>query len=730
MSDRTSQKALAEFVAEAQETIETLDRELMRLEDARHGADPEPEVLNAVFRAAHTLKGLSSMFGVERMASLAHALEDELDLLRLGKQALDAPILDALLAAPALFSRMTKEEAEGTLPATVEAGAQLAARLRDASRAGATLAGATDPVAAYGVDPAVLAVLTEYEESRLRANVARGMALWRVRATFDLATFDTGLEALKQRLKKHGEVVATLPSTEAGDPAAIAFEILLGSTASQADLAAAAGADAVASPLLRRAALREAWPAAPAEPAGAPPQFPPPALLGAVELAPSPAVEPSAAALRDAGPAPAPAPEPPLPMPDVDASLRSVSQAVKVDIHKLDRLMNVVGELVLVKTSLLELAERLRAGGDVGALSLELHRESRTLARKLNDLQGGILEVRMVPLGQIFDKLSRMVRKLARELGAKEVEFEVRGGDVELDKLIVEELSDPLMHLIRNALDHGVEPVERRLLAGKPRAGRIRLSAKQKGSHVEITVEDDGAGIDDRRIREVAVARGLARREHVAQLSRRELLNLIFVPGFSTARQVTALSGRGVGMDVVKNNIANLSGIIDLHTTLGEGTRFEITLPVTLAIVRALVVDVASRVYAVPMSSVLEIVTLQPADLRTIETREVLTLRGATLPLVRLSKLFGLEAPRPPRQGPAFVVVVGLAQERLGVAVDGLVGQQDVVVKPLGRALQGVRGIAGATDLGNRRTALVLDVGAIIEEVVRGGDAPAVEVAG
>jgi two-component system chemotaxis sensor kinase CheA len=271
------------------------------------------------------------------------------------------------------------------------------------------------------------------------------------------------------------------------------------------------------------------------------------------------------------------------------------------------------------------------------------------------------------------------------------------------------------MHLIRNSLDHGIEPPEARRAAGKPPAGRLRLAAAQKGSRVVVAVEDDGAGMDERRIREVAVRRGLVSAEAAAELGRVEALNLIFLPGFSTAREVTALSGRGVGMDVVRNNIGNLSGIIDVHTERGRGTRFEITLPVTLAIVRALVVGVSGRTYAVPLNSVLEILEVRPADVRTIETREVVTLRGATVPLVRLGRHFGLEPPAP---GPLYVVVVGLAQRRLGIAVDALQGQSDVVVKPLGRALAGVRGIAGATDLGGRRTVLVLDVGAIIGEVL------------
>ncbi|HET7825423.1 MAG TPA: chemotaxis protein CheA, partial [Anaeromyxobacter sp.] len=442
-------------------------------------------------------------------------------------------------------------------------------------------------------------------------------------------------------------------------------------------------------------------------------------------------VEPIAGTAAPAGPLPAPAapavasaaPQPASlsPLPEAAAedgpSLRSASQAVRVDIRKLDRLMLSVGELVLVKSSLHSIAERLKADGGDPALAAELQRANRTLERRLAELQSGILEVRMVPLEQVFDKLARMVRKLAREVG-KEVAFEVSGGDVELDKLIVEELSDPLMHLIRNAVDHAIEAPEQRARRGKPRAGRVRLAASQKGNRVQLVVEDDGAGIDEDRVREVAVERGLATAASVGELSRRELMNLIFLPGFSTARQVTPLSGRGVGMDVVKNNIANRSGIIDLKSERGQGTRFELTLPVTLAIVRALVVSVAGRTYAVPLNSVLEILEVPAREVRTLSTREVISVRGSTLPLVRLGRFFGLSGG--PAPDPFFVVVVGLAQERLGVAVDGLVGQQDIVVKPLGAHLTSVRGIAGATDLGTRNTVLVLDVASIIEDVTSG----------
>jgi two-component system chemotaxis sensor kinase CheA len=677
------QKALAEFLSEAQETIDLLGRELMQLDAG--GDEPAPDVLNAVFRAAHTLKGLSSMFGVERMARLAHALEDLLDGARMGRRTLDRGAMDLLLEAPEVFSRIIAEEAAGEPPRTADAAARLADRLRAGE--GPRAAPAADPLDAIALAPEVRAVLTEYEEHRLRASVEKGVPLYRVRVSYDLATFDQELAALASRLKRAGEVVSTLPAPEPREPEAIAFELLFASRQG------------------REAVQREAGPAAVIEPVAARS----PAGVPDAPLAP-------AAAAPLAGAAPDAVSPPPEPVHD-EASLRSVSQSVRVDIRRLDGLMNVVGELVLVKASLQGIADRLKAQEGDGALASELLQTNRALERRLAELQEGILEVRMVPLEQIFEKLARMVRKVAREVG-KEIALEVRGGDVELDKLIVEDLSDPLMHLIRNAIDHAIEPPEVRARLGKPRAGRVRLTASQKGNHVQIVVEDDGAGIDEDRVREVAVQRGLATAAAVRELSRREVMNLIFVPGFSTARQVTPLSGRGVGMDVVKNNIANLSGIIDLKSERGAGTRFELTLPVTLAIVRALVVAVADRTYAVPLNSVLEILELRASEVRTLSTREVVSLRGTTLPLVRLARFFDLAgAPAPDA---LFVVVVGLAEERLGIAVDELVGQQDIVVKPLGPQLHGVRGIAGATDLGTRRTVLVLDVGAIIEDVVSG----------
>jgi two-component system chemotaxis sensor kinase CheA len=705
MTDR-SQKALSEFVSEAQETIDALGKGIMRLEAS--GAEPEPELLNSVFRAAHSLKGLASMAGVERLSRLAHALEDALDDLRMGRRSLDAGALDLLLEAPEVFSRIISEEAVGAAPATHDAASRLTERLRAAEREIVTPG--EDPLDAVALGPDVRRLLTDYEEHRLRASVRKGLGLYRVRVAFGLSVFDAELAALSARLKELGEVVSTLPSADRKDPSTIAFELLLATSASRSNVVLEAGPHAEVDLV-----TISSGPGGPLAPASRRP----PAIGVAVGTS-SPT--PEEALLGPAGGAAlALSPTPELPAEADSGTLRSASQAVRVDIRKLDRLMNVVGELVLVKSSLQGLVERFKGDRVDPGLAAELRQVSRGLERRLAELQGGILEVRMVPLDLIFDKLTRMVRKLGREVG-KEIELEVSGGEVELDKLIVEDLSDPLMHLVRNAVDHAIELPEVRERKGKPRAGRISLAAVQRGHHVQITVSDDGNGIDEQRIREVAVSRGLASTSSVGGLSRREVMNLIFVPGFSTARQVTSLSGRGVGMDVVKNNIAALSGIIDLQTERGVGTRFEITMPVTLAIIRALVVKASGRTYAVPLNSVLEILEVRGADIKTVATRELVTLRGATLPLVRLARF--LEAGERPPPEPLFVVVTGLAQERLGLAVDELIGQQDIVVKPLGSMLAGVRGIAGATDLGQRTTVLVLDVGAIIEDVVSGDTAP------
>ncbi|MBM4361694.1 MAG: chemotaxis protein CheA [Deltaproteobacteria bacterium] len=681
-------RAREEFHSEAQELVETFSRNLLTLDAALRERREDPGLVNETFRAVHTLKSLAGLFGARRMAQLAHHLEDVLDALRLGKLPLTPEVLDLLFRAAELFAAALVAEREQTgdpLPA-------IGALLREFEQARAGPVAAASGVERYDLDPAMLAVLTEYEEHRLRSSVERGLSLFRVRVDFDLFTIDKALEDIKAQAKAFGEVLTYLPTGSAPSPDRIELDLLLASGEPLQVLVAALGGPHVTIEAIPLRAGGAAAPRTPLPPvvASLPSELPPAARLPA-DVAIDGGVDP--------------------------AALRAVSQTVRVDIRRLDALMNVVGELAIVKNALARMAERVRAEGG-RQLSSELHSIQRSFDRRLGELQGGILEVRMVPLGQVFDRLARAVRQLGREMG-KDIRLVITGADTEIDKLIVEELSDPLMHVVRNAIDHGIESLAERSRLGKPTAGTIALNAFQKGNHVLIEVEDDGGGIDEVALGARAVSLGHLTESDLASLGRAERLNLVFLPGLSTRAEANDYSGRGVGMDVVKTNIARLGGVIDLHSEAEIGTKLTITLPVTLAIVSALLVRVEGRVYALPLTSVAEALQLDEGEVRSIDGREVITLRGQTLALCRLGRVFAL----PPVAGARevtrrYVVVATLGARRLGLAVDELLGQQDIVIKPLGRSLGGVRGFAGATELGDQHVALVLDPGALIDEML------------
>ena len=692
-------KALQEFLSEAQEIVEAFNRSLLRLDEQRAAGRVEPEVINDAFRAVHSLKGVSGLFGLNRMTQLAHTLETLLDGLRLGKLPLTPALLDLLFESVEVFHRLVadarpQETPEGAPRTDSVSVDDLCERIERVAAPGDGKE--VDNWGGFALDPALLSGLTEYEEHRLHENISQGRDILRLLAVFPLLTIDTGLDNLKTRLKPFGEVITLLPlPSPAGDDQSIALHVLFGSSVPSSQIVEAVKGTGVEVAQIPRSNRPLQAPA------------PAPAPTPVASPAEPPRTEGLAAELDD--------------LDERATTLRSVSQTVRVDIRKLDHLMNVVGELALARAGIRSVLETLKQDRALTELARSLHREMRNLDRKLDELQAGILEVRMVPLGQIFDKLSRVVRKISREAG-KEIHLTIAGADTEIDKLIVEELSDPLMHVIRNCIDHGIERPEARRAAGKPEAGTISIHAEQRGNHVVIEVEDDGAGIAADRLIQSAIARGFLDENAARAMSRREIFNLIFLPGVSTKVVADEISGRGVGMDVVKTNIARLSGIIDVESETGAGTRLTITLPITLAIIQALVVRVAGRTFAIPLNSVLEALIVQPQDVRTIERREIVTLRGATLPLLRLDRLFRMDR-APGVRDKHFVVVVGMAQHRLGLMVDELLGQQDIVIKPIGRVLEGIPGIAGATELGGQQTVLVLDVAALVEEALAERDA-------
>jgi two-component system chemotaxis sensor kinase CheA len=724
-----SDKVRDEFFSEAQELVDALGRDLLAIDEGLRKSQVDPELINDVFRGVHTLKGLSGLFGATRMAGLSHELEDVLDDLRLGRIDVSTAVLDLLFQAVSLYARLLSAES-GDGPDPEREVEQLLVSLGQLSqrRAG----GAVGVAAQYELDPGLLGVLTEYEEHRLRANIQQGLNLYRIRVCFSLSTIDSALDELKAQARPHGEIVTYLPTGSGANVDAIELEILMASRASLKALR-----EAIVGPNVSIEEVpRRVGPSV-----HAPPAPPPPAVWQTPAEAPAPPrASPGTPVVRPSErgktrtpvepPAPvkqlAPSGAPGMPSraasmrggaPSRELSLRSASQTVRVDIRKLDRLMTIVGELAIVKTAIARLTDGVRRrGAGSRELSIELGRLNRSLERHLAQMQSGILEVRMVPLGQAFDKLARIVRQISREHD-REVSLVVTGADTELDKLIVEELSDPLMHMIRNAIDHGIEQREERLAVSKPPVGTIALNAFQKGNHVVIEVEDDGRGMDHDALVAAATRRGIVSVEEAKALTEQEALALVFMPGFTTKAVATDLSGRGVGLDVVKTNISKLGGVVDIASDVGIGTKMTITLPITLAIIHVLLVEIGAHLFAIPLANIEEAIVLDENLVRTVEAREVLTVRGASLPICRLARLFSLPAVERHRKA-SFVVIAQVGARRLGFVVDELVGQQDIVIKPLGKSLKAVRGFAGATELGDQRIALVLDVAALIEEVL------------
>jgi two-component system chemotaxis sensor kinase CheA len=757
-----------EFVSEAQEIIETYSRQLLEMEgQIRDGDDYDPDLLNGAFRGVHTLKSLAGLFGIVDMVDLAHKVENSLDALRLGKLPLNQRALDLLFESVELFQSQLANVAEGDhAPMELEKFYVRLASLVDSPEDKPP-----DPLA--WLDDTILGVLTEYEEHRLRENVRLGRRIFRVHASFDLLQIDKGIDSLKQKLKNHGEVITYLPSADGSSDDRIDLDILVGSKSTLAEIASGIDEDGVSVEALgtnEKVIIKkrvEAPPepgraSSPVSPAPAQPASAQSGSAGSAAAAESPrrgkvSVEPadddderefaeSASDASSADEAPRRRGNVPSSLPGDDEvegvadagdqiSLKSLSQTVRVDLRRLDHLMNLVGELALVHANLGGVVDRQQRADRGNDFAREFQDQLRIMNRRLGLLQQGILEVRMVPLGQVFDKLARVVRKLARELD-KDVRLSISGADTELDKLIVEELSDPLMHMIRNAIDHGIEKPAERVALGKPRAGQVVLSAYQKGNRVVIELTDDGAGMDWRRLRDKAVERGFLSREESVDISPAQAVNLIFTPGFSTRDKVNETSGRGVGMDVVKTNISKLSGMIDVASEPGRGSRFRITLPITLAIIQALVIETAGQTFCIPLNSVLESIMVQSDEIHTIEGHEVVSVRGRTLPLIHLSRVFeledneGREADRRMFYDRLYVVVVGLAQHRVGLVVDELLGQQDVVIKPIGKALRQVPGIAGATELGDNRTVLLIDVATLVSESVGGVEATVAGIGG
>jgi len=636
------------FRDETDELLQSIDADLLRLEGFVDSGTIDAEIVASLFRALHTIKGSAGMLEFAAVQQIAHKLENVYDLLRKDRMPLTESGINLLFEGRDVLTALVRAAvADGETPTGVE----------------------------------------EYVD-RLDAFAA---------------VYDSTAQAIEG---PRSDLEADEDLTPLDDAQVAAFqadvERLLAASASAAAEAVAAPLDAAPATAVDVGAAQAAVDAfLDGDVGAAAPTF----VQRAAQAVPQPAAAPRVASAPAAAATAA------------DAKRVGKNQTIRVDIERLDLLLNLVGELVINRTRISDIAATLgrqlgggaRADGDLGTLAKDLSESSALLARTTNEIQESIMKVRMVPIGQVFDRFPRMVRDLAKARG-KDIQLQIAGAETDLDKTIVDEVGEPLMHLVRNCVDHGIEPPDVREANGKPRQGTLKLNAYHEGNQVIIEISDDGGGIDLERVRAKGVRLGLIAESD--RLSDREIVELIFTPGFSTADAVTDVSGRGVGMDVVKKNILRLKGVFDVDSVPGEGTTFTMKLPLTLAIIQALLVNVADELYSIPLDAVIESQRIDASDVRTVHGGEVITLRGQVVPLIRIAEFFRLDAPRDPDK--VMIVIVGLQGRQVGLVVDSFQGEQEIVIKPLSDVIGRIAGISGATILGNGSISLIIDVHSLV----------------
>ena len=741
MSFGADEEILQDFLVEAGEILEQLSEQLVELESRPDDAD----LLNAIFRGFHTVKGGAGFLQLNELVECCHIAENVFDILRKGERHVDSELMDVILEALDAVNGMFSEVRERA-PITAATPELLAALARLAEPAAApaapepvAVAPAPEPVAADSGD------ITDNEFELLldslnavKAQAAAGGAATPVATPEQAAASapgsdeisDAEFESLLDQLHGKGQfapdAVAATPAAQPAEPAAPAsneitddeFEALLdqlhgkgsfsadaldaSAPAAPAAPAAAAPADAApANPdhisdhefesLLDELHGKGKFTEVPAQPAAAKPA-PAPAAAAAVASKPEPAARPVAPARAVAA------------HPDKPAASEAET-TVRVDTARLDDIMNMVGELVLVRNRLV----RLGLNSNDEAMSKAVSNLDVVTA----DLQTAVMKTRMQPIKKVFGRFPRLVRDLARQL-KKEITLELVGEETDLDKNLVEALADPLVHLVRNAVDHGCETPEEREAAGKSRCGKVILSAEQEGDHILLSISDDGKGMDANILRGIAVKKGLMDKDAADRLSESDCYNLIFAPGFSTKTEISDVSGRGVGMDVVKTKIAQLNGSLNIYSTLGQGSKIVIKVPLTLAIMPTLMVMLGNQAFAFPLVNVNEIFHLDLSRTNVVDGQEVVIVRDKALPLFYLKRwLVASAAHEEQREG--HVVILSVGTQRIGFVVDQLVGQEEVVIKPLGKMLQGTPGMSGATITGDGRIALILDVPSMLK---------------
>ena len=670
------------FLDESREHLDSLDDGLMTLEK-----DPsELSILNDIFRNAHTLKGMSATMGYTKIAELTHDMENILDALRKEQMEVTEDIVDTLLKCGDSLRQMVESIGEGGSEDVVdisEVAAKLSALLKGESPANVAAAAPSAKVA-----PAELDNSMEYSDTDrevIKKAKDSGLQAFHVKVTLveNCILKSARSYMVMNTLDQMGDVIKSVPPAEDLEQEKFehAFDVAIVTDAEAKAIEEALMSISEIEKVEVTDAAKEMEAAAAPSPAPAAGALPVPAA--------SKAAVPADKKTKALAP---------------EKKLRS-GQSVRVDIEKLDTLLNLVGELVINKVRL----------GQIGTTHrlTELTETLEQMDRVTTDLQTVVMKVRMVPVGQVFNRFPRMVRDLAKELD-KDINLTIEGEETELDRTVIDEIGDPLMHLLRNSLDHGIEHPDDREAKGKPRTGEVGLIARHEGNNVVIMVTDDGSGIDAEVIRRKAVEKGMISQDEADNLSDADAVRLIFLPGFSTAEKITDVSGRGVGMDVVRSKIESLGGHVDVETKIDEGSVFKIKLPLTLAIIQALLVRVEQEMYAIPLGSIDRTINITQEDIKTVQNKEVIVLRGQIIPIIRLGDVLNVPREEGEEHDDIFVVVVHIGERKAGIVVDTLIGQQEIVIKTLGKLLAGLKVISGATVLGDGRVALILDVSALM----------------
>lgn len=653
------------FLEELEEKVQVINDNILILERE----EANPSVIQEIFRAAHTIKGSSAVMGYDKMARLTHELENLFDRLRSGDLHVSTPLVDTLFEALDTLKLLQDEITGGGGGSTGDIEA-VVAKLREHNPEEASAASPAESAAGSAL--AAPEQLDGLMETMVREAELKGFQAFMVQVALDPDCQMKGIRVFLvfETLQQAGEIISSTPPAEDLQEGKFGREFNL-VLLTRDDL------DQVKNLILSIAEIES------------------------VVVTPIQARE--TLAKKE----------------DVTGSNggagveRQNIKTVRVDVQKLDTLMNLVGELVIDRTRLDRFADIFESKYGSDELAESISDISNHLSQVSRDLQVEIMKARMLPVASVFNRLPRLVRDVAQKLG-KEIDFVVEGKETELDRNVIEVIGDPLIHLIRNAVDHGIETPEERERAGKHRTGTIQLKASYVESQIMITITDDGRGLDVETIRRLAVERGLCDELQAARLGDREVLDFIFAPGFSTAGTVSDISGRGVGMDIVRSQIEQINGTVEFVSKLGQGTTFTIKLPLTLAIIKALMVGLENRVIAFPLIYVVETIIIKPTDIKYVRQNEVVVMRGKVLPLLRLREMFNDQPDV--EQEKLSVVVLGSGDKRVGVIVDKLIGEQEIVIKSLGSYLGQVPGLAGATILGDGRVGLIVDARSLIKE--------------